>query len=678
MKKIFLSLMTLAVATAMQAAGAADKAESVTSPNGKLKVEVSFGAELTYTVTDEGTVLLKDSRIGLTVKDGPKVGQNPKLKKKSLATINEQIASPFYRESSVQNNCNELKLTMADGFVLTFRAYDTGVAYRLSSTLKKPAELIIENETAEFNFPEDYSAWIPYTNEQLNRWGTSFENIYSNVKLSEAQPNRLAFTPLAVDCKSAKVSIMESDLESYPGMFLKASAKRLVAEFAPYPKNHKFVDARKKLVVTDRENYIAKVKPTRDFPWRVIVVTHKDAEMAQNNLVYALASSNRIGDTKWIKPGKLTWDWWNALTLTGVDFKPGVNTETYKYYIDFAAKHGVEYIALDEGWYYGRKNTNDDNEKVDILNTVKEIDLPEIVKYGKSKKVGVVLWLGFNVLDEQLEAACKKYSQMGIKGFKVDFLDRNDQTAVEQVYKIAETCAKYNLFLDLHGMYPPTGYNRTFPNILNVEGVWGLEQAKWGSNKDDMPTYCVTFPYLRMMPGYVDYTPGGMRNTTKNHFSGDYYWPQTQGTRCHQIGMYIVYDSPLTMMADSPSAYEKEEECASFIASIPNQYEKTIVLDGEIGKYIVTARKVAGKHWWIGGLNNWEERDVEIDISKLFEPGDRDTYFVTTIYQDGDMANRVATDYKVIEGRRVDKSSKIKIHMAKGGGFAIKLHRIVT
>lgn len=675
MKKLFLSLFALAVTLTTQAA---DKVESLTSPDGKIKVEVTFGNELKYSVYDNGKLLLRDSRIGMTVKNGPAVGTNPVLKKKAINTINEEINAPFYRDAKVQNNCNQAVFTMADGFTLTFRAYNDGVAYRLGANLKKATELIVENELAEFNFAEDYTAWIPYTNEQYNRWGTSFENIYTTTKLSGATKDRLAFTPLAVDCGTAKVSICESDLESYPGMFLKASNARLTAEFAPYPKAHKFVDGRKKLVVTDREDFIAKTVPVRNFPWRIMVITHRDTEMAQNNLIYTLGSPSRIADTRWIKPGKLAWDWWNALTLTGVDFKPGINTQTYKYYIDFAAKHKLEYIALDEGWYYSRKNVNDDKEVVDVLHTVKEVDLPELIKYGKEKKVGLILWIGFNVLSEQLEATCKQYSQMGIKGFKVDFLDRNDQTAVEQVYQIAEMCAKYNLILDLHGMYAPTGYTRTFPNILNVEGVWGLEQAKWGSNKDDMPTYCVTFPYLRMMPGYVDYTPGGMRNTTKNHFSGDYYWPQTQGTRCHQLGMYVVFDSPLTMMADSPSAYEKEEECAAFMASIPNQYEKTLVLDGKMGEYIITARKVAGKHWWIGGLNNWTARDVEIDISKLFEPGDRDTYFVTTIYQDGDMADRVATDYKVIEGGRADKNTKIKIHMARGGGFVIKLHRIVT
>ncbi|MCH5178988.1 MAG: glycoside hydrolase family 97 protein [Prevotellaceae bacterium] len=672
MKKTLFSLLALAAALTMQAA---DRVESVTSPDGNLKAEINLGSELKFSVYDGNTVLVKDARIGMTVKDGPKVGVNPVVKKKSVATINEQIAAPFYREPVVENHCNELTLKLADDFSVIFRAYNSGIAYRFASA--KKGDLIIESELAEYNFPENYEAWIPYVNEfGYGPYAMSFENVYQHIKLSEA--TQVAFTPLAVDCKTAKVSFMESDLEHYPGIFLRASDSKLTAEFAQYPKAHKFVDGRKKLVITEREDYIAKVNGTRTFPWRIMVVTHKDTEMPVNNLVYALGAPNRIGDVNWIKPGKLTWDWWNGLTLTGVDFRPGINTQTYKYYIDFAAKHGVEYIALDEGWYYPRKNTKDDNEVVDILHTVKDIDLPELVRYGKEKKVGIVLWLGFNVLSEQLEAACKLYSEMGIKGFKVDFLDRNDQTAVEQVYHIAETCAKYHLFLDLHGMYPPTGYNRTFPNIVNVEGVRGLENAKWGSNKDDFPTYDVTFPYLRMMPGYVDYTPGGMRNATYNHFVGDYYYPQTQGTRCHQMAMYVVFDSPLSMMADSPTAYEKEEECASFIASIPNQYEKTKILSGEIGKYIVTARKVAGKHWWIAGLNNWDARDVEIDISELFEPGDRDTYFITTIYQDGNMADRVATDYKVIEGKQVGKTDKIKIHMAKGGGFVIKLFRIVT
>ena len=672
MKKLLFTLIAFVSTMALQAA---DKVETLTSPDGKLKVEVAFGSDLKFSIYDGTTPLLKDSRIGLTVQGGPKVGVNPVLKKKLVATINEQVASPFYRETTVENNCNEMTLKMADGFSVTFRAYNSGIAYRFAS--EKKGEMIVENELAEYNFPDDYEAWIPYVNEYGDGpYSVSFENVYQHIKLSAA--TQVAFTPLAVDCNGTKVSFMESDLESYPGIFLRASKAKLTAEFAHYPKAHKFVDGRKKLVVTDREDYIAKVNGTRTFPWRIMVVTHNDTEMPVNNLVYALASPNRIGDTSWIKPGKLTWDWWNGLTLTGVDFRPGVNTDTYKYYIDFAAKHGVEYIALDEGWYYPRKNEKDDNEVVDILHTIKEIDLPELIKYGNERNVGIVLWLGFNVLSEQLEAACKQYSAMGIKGFKVDFLDRNDQTAVELAYRVAETCAKYHLFLDYHGMYPPTGYNRTFPNILNEEGVWGLEQAKWGSNKDDFPTYCVTFPYLRMMPGYVDYTPGGMRNKTKNHFVGDYYYPETQGTRCHQMAMYVVFDSPLTMMADSPTAYEKEEECASFIASIPNQYEKTKVLAGEIGKYIVTARKVAGKHWWIAGLNNWEARDVEIDISQLFEPGDRDTFFEVTIYQDGSMANRVATDYKVIEGIRFDKNTKRKIHLAPGGGFVIKLHRVVT
>ena len=404
MKKTLFSLLALAAALTMQAA---DRVESVTSPDGNLKAEIILGSELKFSVYDGNTVLVKDARIGMTVKDGPKVGVNPVVKKKSVATINEQIPAPFYRESVVENNCNELTLKLADDFSVIFRAYNSGIAYRFASA--KKGDIIIESELAEYNFTEDYEAWIPYVNEfGYGPYAMSFENVYQHIKLSEA--TQVAFTPLAVDCKTAKVSFMESDLEHYPGIFLRASDSKLTAEFAQYPKAHKFVDGRKKLVITEREDYIAKVNGTRTFPWRIMVVTHKDTEMPVNNLVYALGAPNRIGDTKWIKPGKLTWDWWNGLTLTGVDFRPGINTQTYKYYIDFAANHGVEYIALDEGWYYPRKNEKDDNEVVDILHTVKDIDLPELVRYGKEKKVGIVLWLGFNVLSEQLEAACKLYS----------------------------------------------------------------------------------------------------------------------------------------------------------------------------------------------------------------------------------------------------------------------------
>lgn len=673
MKKTFLSLTVLFLLGTV--AVFAQKTETVLSPNGQLKIEVKFGSTLTYSVYDGANALLKDCRIGMDIQGLNEIGTSPQLKKVTPKQVSEEVVSPFYRVPKFQSSYNEKAFTLKNGFTITFRAFNEGVAYRFSSNLKKPAQLIVKNEIAEFNFPEDYMAWIPYVTNHDEPYRTSFENMYDNVKISEAK--ELAFAPLTVDCKTAKVTIMESDVESYPGLFLAAKGTKFTADFAEYPKTFTYVDGRKQKIVKERESFIAKTRPTRTFPWRVLAITHNDTEMPVNNLVFALASPNRIGDVSWIKPGKLAWDWWNSFSLTGVDFKVGVNNDTYKYYIDFAADHKIEYIALDEGWYYGRKNNKDDKEVVDILNTVKSLDLPALVEYAKKKNVGIVLWLGFNVLDEQLETACKKYSEMGIKGFKVDFLDRNDQEAVETVYRVSQTCAKYNLFVDYHGMYAPTGYNRTFPNILNIEGVYGLEQAKWGSIEENMPLYCTTFPFIRMMPGYVDYTPGAMRNANKHLFRGMYSFPMSQGTRCHQLAMYVVFDSPLTMLCDAPTAYEKEEECTKFIASIPNQYQQTIIPCGEIGKYIVSARVVSRSTMYVGGLNNWDERDIELDFSflKNNDASER-VFYEATIFQDGVNANHVASDYKVTKVN-VNPKTKLKIHMASGGGFAMYLRKQV-
>ena len=402
-----------------------------------------------------------------------------------------------------------------------------------------------------------------------------------------------------------------------------------------------------------------------------MAVTHHDTEMPVNNLVYALAAPSRIDDTSWIRPGKLAWDWWNAFSLSGVDFQVGVNNPTYEYYIDFAQAHGIEYVALDEGWYYDRKNVNDDHEVVDILHTVKELDLPRLVDYARQRGVGVILWLGFNVLDENLEAACRLYSGMGIKGFKVDFLDRNDQTAVECAYRVAEMCAKYHLMLDYHGMYVPNGYNRTYPNIVNVEGVYGLENAKWATQEDDMPQYCVTFPFIRMMPGFVDYTPGAMRNASQSLYHAMYSYPMSQGTRSHQAAMYVVFDSPLTMLCDAPTSYQLEEPYTRFIASLPNQYLQTLLPQAELGKYIVTARQGTDGHIYVGGLTNWDARDITLDFSFLREMKAEGTY-TATICQDGVNADRVASDYQ-LRTVTVTADTKLSIHLAPGGGFAMKL-----
>ena len=549
-------------------------------------------------------------------------------------------------------------MKLKGGFGIIFRAYNEGVAYRFYTT--QSSDIIIKEEQAEFNFKEDYTAYLPYTTNDKKPMAMAYQNVYDITPLSKAQP-KLAFLPVTVDCSSVKLTLLESDLEAYPDMFVQSQQGKygLKGVFAPYPAKTDFYPWRKQEYVTETTDFISRSRGSRSYPWRVLAITEKDTDMPVNNLVYALASPNRIGDTSWIKTGKVAWDWWNDWNLKGVPFKAGINMDTYKYYIDFASRNGLEFIVLDEGWYAPKSG--------DMLTVIPELDLPELIAYGKSKGVEIVLWTVFNVLDSQLEAACKKYADMGIKGFKVDFLDRDDQTAVEMVYRIAEMTARYKLTLDLHGIYKPTGINRTYPHIINFESVFGMEEVKWTDIKNNMPLYDVTFPYIRMMAGPVDYTPGAMRNATKADWRAMYYTPASMGTRCHQLAAYIVHDSPFTMLCDAPTNYLNEQECVDFIASLPVEVDSTFIASGELGKYIVTVRK-KDVNWYIGGMTNWDERDVQLDFSFLPEG----MSYTAVLFKDGVNANKQAEDYRK-ETIRIDKDSRLTLHLASGGGFAMKL-----
>ena len=629
-----------------------------TSPDGTLKVEISAGNELAYQVMHGNDTILSHSNIGLVLENGTIVGKTPRITGERRRKIKDNIESPFYRFKEFVATGNELDLKLKGGFGIIFRAYNEGVAYRFYTT--QSSDIIIKEEQAEFNFKEDYTAYLPYTTNDKKPMAMAYQNVYDITPLSKAQP-KLAFLPVTVDCGSVKLTLLESDLEAYPGMFVQSQQGKygLKGVFAPYPAKTDFYPWRKQEYVTETTDFISRSRGSRSYPWRVLAITEKDTDMPVNNLVYALASPNRIGDTSWIKTGKVAWDWWNDWNLKGVPFKAGINMDTYKYYIDFASRNGLEFIVLDEGWY--------DPKSGDMLTVIPELDLTELIAYGKSKGVEIVLWTVFNVLDSQLEAACKKYADMGIKGFKVDFLDRDDQTAVEMVYRIAEMTARYKLTLDLHGIYKPTGINRTYPHIINFESVFGMEEVKWTDIKNNMPLYDVTFPYIRMMAGPVDYTPGAMRNATKADWRAMYYTPASMGTRCHQLAAYIVHDSPFTMLCDAPTNYLNEQECVDFIASLPVEVDSTFIASGELGKYIVTVRK-KDVNWYIGGMTNWDERDVQLDFSFLPEG----MSYTAVLFKDGVNANKQAEDYRK-ETIRIDKDSRLTLHLASGGGFAMKL-----
>ena len=657
-KKLCLAILSLLLLIGNASFAAKEKKYVLSSPDGTLKVEISAGNELAYQVMHGNDTILSHSNIALVLEDGTIVGKTPRITGERRKKIKDNIESPFYRFKEFVATGNELDLKLKGGFGIIFRAYNEGVAYRFYTT--QSSDIIIKEEQAEFNFKEDYTAYLPYTTNDKKPMAMAYQNVYDITPLSKAQP-KLAFLPVTVDCGSVKLTLLESDLEAYPGMFVQSQQGKygLKGVFAPYPAKTDFYPWRKQEYVTETTDFISRSRGSRSYPWRVLAITEKDTDMPVNNLVYALASPNRIGDTSWIKTGKVAWDWWNDWNLKGVPFKAGINMDTYKYYIDFASRNGLEFIVLDEGWY--------DPKSGDMLTVIPELDLPELIAYGKSKGVEIVLWTVFNVLDSQLEAACKKYADMGIKGFKVDFLDRDDQTAVEMVYRIAEMTARYKLTLDLHGIYKPTGINRTYPHIINFESVFGMEEVKWTDIKNNMPLYDVTFPYIRMMAGPVDYTPGAMRNATKADWRAMYYTPASMGTRCHQLAAYIVHDSPFTMLCDAPTNYLNEQECVDFIASLPVEVDSTFIASGELGKYIVTVRK-KDVNWYIGGMTNWDERDVQLDFSFLPEG----MSYTAVLFKDGVNANKQAEDYRK-ETIRIDKDSRLTLHLASGGGFAMKL-----
>jgi len=666
--KLLLTALTLASSISLQAQTSA----SLLSPNGKIKLEVNGNKELQYTVIDNGNTLMTNT-ISLDIESIKTSNYNSV---KTLKTVKETITAPNYKFAQYDSEYTAIMVNNKNGINVEFRVFNDGVAYRFVTTSTK-GEWRVKNEKAAYSFAGDYTSYLPYSTNEKNPKAMAFQATYDVAPLSQTRSLE-AFLPVTVDCKTAKVTILETDVEGYPGMFLKGgNGTTLSADFAPYPKSFDKYRWRQQKYVTANEDYIVQGKGNRTFPWRILAITHNDAEMPVNTLAYSLASPSRIkGDCSWIKPGKVAWDWWNDWAISGVDFEVGINQDTYKYYIDFASKNHIEYVVLDEGWYSETSG--------DMLTNIPNLNIPELISYAKERNVGIILWCVFNVLDNQLEEACKKYSEMGVKGFKVDFMDRYDQEGVDMIYRIAKRCAESHLMLDYHGIFAPQGIQRTYPNVINFEACFGMEEVKWtarekgtdanGNTYDrpskDMPLYDVTFPFIRGMAGYVDFTPGGMRNATASEFQPVYHNPLTMGTRCHQLAHYITHESPLTMLADNPTTYMREQECTDFIASLPTVYDEMKILDAKMGEYIVTARR-KGNDWYVSAETNWTARDITLN-SQFLPAG---TYQVT-LFQDGRNADKTATDYKVITHTLPISGSpqeSITIHLAPGGGFAAKL-----
>lgn len=652
------ALLLLAVAMPLTMAA---KRYNLKSPSGRITATIDVNQSATITVALDGHTLVTAQDVNMLLTGGKTaLGSKTALKTRRTKT-KETISAPFYRQSQFDYSANELELSGANGYGLRVVATDEGVAYRFFTTVS--GQTVVDNETATYHFADAQHAWLSPTTNAQKPYQMAFQNIYHEANLTttpDSAASLPAFLPATVDCGHAKVTLLESDAHAYPGMWVTADGKgNLNARFAPYPTRMAYHAWRHMTYVADTAPYIATTTGARSYPWRVMQVSEHDTDMPTANMVYALAEPSRIADTSWIKPGKVSWDWWSDWNLEGVDFRAGINTDTYLYYIDFAAKHHLEYIILDEGWY--------DSKKGDIMHPIADVDLPRLVSYGRQKGVDIILWAVFNVIDEHLEEACSHYAKMGIKGFKVDFMDRNDQTALEMVERLAQCCADHQLVLDLHGIYTPTGLNRTYPNILNYESVFGMEEVKWGTLKNDHPRYDVTFPYIRMQAGSVDFTPGAMRNGTRKDWLASYTKPMSQGTRCHQAAEYIVYDSPLTMLADVPCAYERDPQFTQLLASLPTVFDKTTVVGGTIGSHIVTLRE-KDHVFYLGGMTCWDERDVSVDLS--FLPAG--TTYKATLLTDGINADRNAEDYRIAT-QQVTATDSLSLHMASGGGFVVVL-----
>ena len=590
---------------------------------------------------------------------------NEKVKRVKRTSANTEIPAQFYFRNTIKDHYNALRIEFSSRYAVEFRAYDEGVAYRFVTNFKN--DFILESEIAEFAFAKDYKGYFPYTNltgTKKDKYFTSFESWYRNVELSKFEADKVAFVPVMVETDNYKVCILEADVEHYPGMFVSnpTGATALSGEFAPMP--DKVVEGghhQLQGIVMSRKPYVAECKAVTNTPWRIVLVTDNANTLLDNDMVYRLASPSRLEDTSWIKPGKVAWEWWNYWGLKGVPFKAGINTETYNYYVDFAAKSGVEYVILDEGWAVKYAN--------DLRQVVPEIDLKAIIDNANAKGVGIILWAGYNAVAGKEEEICRHFAEMGVKGFKVDFLDRDDAPMVDFQYKLAEIAAKYKLMIDFHGCPKPTGMNRTYPNIVNFEAVLGLENAKFvrKHNTYNQVEYDMQIPYLRMVAGPMDYTQGAMRNASKENYYPCHHSPMSQGTRCRQLAMYAIYFAPFAMLCDSPSLYEREEECTKFIAEFPTVWDETVLLDGAFGDYVAMAR-CSGDVWYVGVISDWTARKVELDLSKILGEGN----YVAEVFRDGLNADRLGEDY-IHETVAVPASRKMVADMAPAGGFVLKI-----
>ena len=633
---------------------------TVSSPDGKTKVTVTAGKQLSWSINYNGERILNPSLMQMDIEgQTEQPGVNPKvIKAKTLKVNSEQTAVIPLKQRIIKDQYNQLTLTCKGNYAIVFRVYNNGAAYRFETSLKQP-KVIINTETIEQNWTEGCKLYWP--REKNQEYLTHCEAIFDELNISSLTNDMKGYLPIYLSTpKGTKVVIMESDLFDYPNLFLTGDRNNtLSGEFPPVVLKSALKEgADRDEVLLEKASYIAETEGTRTFPWRVLMINEDDKAVIENNLVYQLASPSVTQDTDWIKPGKISWDWWSTLNVYGVDFKAGVNTDTYKYFIDFASKYGIEYILLDEGWSAGTWN---------IKEPIPGLDIPELVRYGKERNVGLVLWTLWNPLDKELDEILDVYEKWGIKGIKVDFMQRSDQYMVNFYERVGKAAMERKLLVDFHGSFKPSGLQKKYPNVMTFEGVLGLEHDK--DSRDINPVHDLILPFTRMVAGPMDYTPGIF--DTKLEFMGDLPHGQVQTTLCKQLALYVTLYSPLQMAADLVENYEKHMDAFQFIKDVAVDWDDSKYLEAEPGDYITAARKAKGtNNWFVGGITDENARTSNFTLDFL-EPGKQ---YVATLYADGKDADykENPTSYQIKKGLVTNKT-KMSVKLARSGGFALSL-----
>ena len=639
MKKLLAIVVTMVITLTVGAA----KTERLASPGGAIQVVLSMERQLTFSVLQNDEPILTDCTLTLQVGNDV-FGQNPRLSGTRRATI-DQVVRPVVpmKYAQVRDHANQLTLSFRGGISLEVRAYDNGVAWRFVIS-KGNKQVEVMNEGVGLNLPTAFTAHISRT----RGFWTSYENAYTHLNTADMKADdEMTYLPILMETpRGTKVLFSESDVRDYPHMFLAPTgANAFEARFPKSPETWEPYGDRGWKITKERP-CIALTDGRRTLPWRFAVIG-TDVDIAQNQMEMLLGGRCQLDDTSWIKPGQVCWDWWNHWTVWGVDFETGINNDTYKYIIDTAAKYGVEYVLLDEGW----------NKRVeDPFVTRDAIDVKELVEYGAKKKVGIILWLSWLTVERHMDLI-PYYAQMGVKGLKVDFMDYSNQWMVNFYERVARACAENKLLVDFHGSFKPAGMEQRLPNLISYEGVRGMEQGGGCA-----PSNSIWLPFIRNAVGPMDFTPGSMQSCQPEDNRGTGSMPMGSGTRAYQMALYVCFESGLQMLADSPTRYLREDECTQFISSVPTTWDETRVLDARVGDYYVVAKR-KGEQWFIGAITGDKPQDLDISLDFLTRDGQ------LTYFQDGRNAHRIAVDYKR-QQQRVTPQTRLKLHLVRNGGWA--------